>query len=205
MARLRRLRPQRAEPARGDAAGAQVCGVRRPQPDLGDAGRPRQAQRAAGAAMTRRRRGRAPRSTSWTDASTSAPVRIGRGAGGGHRRRHRLRQPRYRRRPARRADQRSPISTACRWPARSAQPARRRQRSRQTRHLRGQRPHDHADDRRSSCAESRGALPRCGHAQPDDMRAGRVRRWPFSPALARRRRRAEGLPVRHASIAIPAS
>ena len=44
---VRRLRPQRAEPARGDAAGKPLRRLRRAEPDLGDAGGAGQAQRPA--------------------------------------------------------------------------------------------------------------------------------------------------------------
>ena len=45
--RVRRLRPQRADPAHRHRAGAPLSGLRRPEPDLGNARRPGQAQRAA--------------------------------------------------------------------------------------------------------------------------------------------------------------
>ena len=47
MAGLRRLRPQRPEPARRDAARAALSALRRAEPDLGDAGGAGQAQRPA--------------------------------------------------------------------------------------------------------------------------------------------------------------
>ena len=53
--RLRRLRPQRPDAARRDRAGAPLCRLRRPQPDLGDAGGPGQAQRPADRSRRRSR------------------------------------------------------------------------------------------------------------------------------------------------------
>ena len=47
LAALRRLRSQRPDAARRDRAGAPLSRLRRPQPHLGDAGRPGQAQRSA--------------------------------------------------------------------------------------------------------------------------------------------------------------
>ncbi len=47
MARSRRLRPQRPVAARRDEARTALPGIRRPQPDMGNAGRAGEAQRAA--------------------------------------------------------------------------------------------------------------------------------------------------------------
>ena len=99
---IRRLRPQRPDAAHPDQARAALRRVRRAQPHLGDARRRGQAQRPAartghrpaGAAVDRRIH-RA--TTIWS--STPMP---GRGAGRRARRRHRLQQPRHRRRAARR-------------------------------------------------------------------------------------------------------
>ena len=55
---VRRLRPQRPDAARRHRAGAALCRLRRAEPDLGDAGRPGQAQRPADRP---RRRGRSAR------------------------------------------------------------------------------------------------------------------------------------------------
>ena len=82
--------------------GAALCRVRRPQPDLGDAGGRGQAQRPADRAMARPGRCRrpSPSTSSRHDlelAPTPAPRRRSLA-----RRRHRLQQPRHRRRPARR-------------------------------------------------------------------------------------------------------
>ena len=76
MAALRRLRPQRAKLQGGDAAGAQVRSLRWPEPDVRDAGGPRQAQRAAGAGGGRGRAtccaGRSARPVSLPAVCTSA-------------------------------------------------------------------------------------------------------------------------------------
>ena len=108
---VRRLRPQRADAARRHRAGAALCRFRRPQPDLGDARRPGQAQRPArpiapASRSTRYRERGLPRAIAeysaphdlelWSYPSAEAQA-------GAHRRRHRLRRPRHRRRAARRA------------------------------------------------------------------------------------------------------
>ena len=93
---LGRLQPQRAEPADRHPAREPVCGVRRAEPDLGDARGAGQAQRAiaAPAGLYRGLRQAAP--------PGAAHACVGRGAGGGHGGRHRLPQPRPGRRHARR-------------------------------------------------------------------------------------------------------
>ena len=64
---VRRLRPQRPEPAHRDAAGEPLCRLGRAEPDLGDAGGAGQAQRpAAQPAGLHRRVQRPPPSWTWT-------------------------------------------------------------------------------------------------------------------------------------------
>ena len=119
----RRLRPQRPDAARRHRAGAALRRLRRPQPDLGDAGGPGQAQRPAdsigtagrSAATRRGRAGRrsldygAPARPGTRRASPALEAQVAR-----HRRRHRLQRPRHRRRPARRPVRLDEPARACR-------------------------------------------------------------------------------------------
>ena len=133
MQRVRRLRPQRPEPARRHGAGAQVRGIRRPQSHVGDARGARQAQRPAGRGATSAvaKVARSPRELAEPRA---CDVAVGGGAGRGACRRHRLCVARHRRRAARgphraRRSRRRSRSSGRRW-RRLAQAARRRRRGR---------------------------------------------------------------------------
>ena len=93
-----RLRPQRPDPARRHLAGAPLSRLRRAQPDLGNAGGHRQAQRPADRPRRRGRRAlsraRRARRRSPTIIATlrsgTVELRLAGGAGRGDRRRHRL-------------------------------------------------------------------------------------------------------------------
>ena len=97
LAGVRRLRPQRADAARGDGAGAALRRLRRTQPDLGDARRPGQAQRPAhrprrpsGAALRRTRPAARHRRLFQSARSPALELSERRGAVRRDRRRHRL-------------------------------------------------------------------------------------------------------------------
>ena len=197
---LRRLRPQRAELQGGDAARAQVRELRRPQPDLRDAGGPGQAQRAARRATQRRRSGAAQghRRGRPRRPAAARPVRAGRGAGGGAS-------------PTTSPTTATTSTTACapgcieprrsrrRAAGRAASCARRARSAGvddAARHLRGQPAHDHGDDRRRGARVARAGWRRSAPQSLEGVRAaGRA----GDRALAERARRArgpQGLPVR---------
>ena len=160
---VRRLRPQRPGAAHRDPARKPVCGVRRPEPHVGDAGGAGQAQRTAPPpAALRRRVQRAPQ------ARPLHPC-LGRGAGRGTRRRRRLPQPRPRRRATRAAvrDRGHPP------PARGRRGAGRGP-SFQPRHARGQaQARDHPP--RHQCADHRSRDRRRGAVSPPSTPPTRMR------------------------------
>ena len=100
---LWRLRPQRPDLAHPHQARGALCRVQRAQPHLGDARGRGEAQRAAaeGWPHAQRPAGRHRRILPGPRPRARRPCRAG-GADRGAERRHRLQQPRHRRRPARR-------------------------------------------------------------------------------------------------------
>ena len=103
-----------------------LCGLRRPEPDAGRRWRAWPSTTAL-SPVTPASVLRPPTRAAGLAAGCTLTQFRRRGAGGGDRRRHRLRQPRYRRRPARRAD-RSPTWPMCLWRAGLCAPCRARAR-----------------------------------------------------------------------------
>ena len=140
---LRRLRPQRPELQGGDAARAQVRGLRRAQPHLRDAGGPGQAQRPAHRPAPAARRccaGRSPRPASPTGCTSPAfaPAEAQAAAIADD---IAYNEPRPRRRPAGRPHPPRRLSPTCRWPARFVAEAAARRARDAARHLRDQPAH----------------------------------------------------------------
>ncbi len=95
-------------------ARAPLSRLRRPEPDLGDAGRRGQAQRPGDRSPGASRPGAPSPASTTTMTCALGALRLGRGPGRGDRRRHRLQQPRRRRRPAGRAVQPRGPGRTCR-------------------------------------------------------------------------------------------